>query len=517
MKAHKIIMAAVVLCALVAAPLGTAAAAPPTVPVCVLLAPGATLDFGLGPQGRTGIADFDARLASAGAVSVEPALKSPPRGDGEPAQRLRRYLRVDCATSLERAALVQLLAGSPVVELVEVLDWIPLAFIPDDSLYFSQWAHANTGQATVYGSDDHVGTPDCDTDTDLAWDYSVGATTITIAIVDTGVDYTHPEFDGRIVPGHDFVNDDADAMDDIGHGTCCAGIAAANTNDDAGIAGVAWLPRIMPVKTFNAQGGMPNWCADGIVWAVDHGADILSCSWGSPTDWSLIRDAVAYAYGEGVPLFCAAGNANQPALNYPAALTQYTIPVGAMSPCNERKSPQSCDGETWWGSNYTNLAFLCPGVRMHAPDIVGPGGYAPGDYWHEMGGTSGATPHAAGIGAPVLALNPALTPAQLEGRLAASAQDMGPVGYDSEHGYGRLNAHLAVLSAFVVPTYVNAANDGVENGSLHRPYQTFAAGLAHVPESGTLVVFGGAYPDETLIIDAPVTLIGKDGIARIGN
>ncbi len=114
------------------------------------------------------------------------------------------------------------------------------------------------------------------------------------------MDLGHAEFAGRLVAGYDFVNDDTNAMDDYGHGTGCAGIAAAGGDNHQGVAGVAWGARIMPVKVLNAIGdGYAGPISSGIVWAADHGARVLSLSLGSYLSSALIEDAVAYAHDLG--------------------------------------------------------------------------------------------------------------------------------------------------------------------------------------------------------------------------
>mgnify|MGYP003314972386 CR=1 FL=1 len=118
--------------------------------------------------------------------------------------------------------------------------------IPNDPYYSSQWGHENTGQA-VTPNGNTVGTVDSDTDTDLAWDITQGSEDITIAIIDTGVNGNHEEFQGKMVPGYDFVDNDTDASDGNMHGTACAGIAAAQGNNGVGIAGVALLLYLLAV------------------------------------------------------------------------------------------------------------------------------------------------------------------------------------------------------------------------------------------------------------------------------
>ncbi|MBE0566516.1 MAG: S8 family serine peptidase, partial [Krumholzibacteria bacterium] len=439
----------------------------------------------------------------------------PPALDNEPARRLRRYLAVEYAGKARPGEVAALLGGSGAVELAEPDGLVHAQFAPDDSLFAQQWAHRNTGQAVAFDSS-LVGAPDCDTDTDLAWDYATGDPGLVLAIIDSGVDLAHEEFAGRIVAGYDFVHDDDDPTDDHGHGTACAGIAAAAAGSGQGIAGVGWNLRIMPVKVLDQSGdGAFGDVASGVVWAVDQGALVLSLSLGSYLYSSLIEDAVAYAHQAGCAVFCAAGNGDHAFLSYPAAYSEFTIPVGALSPCNERKSPTSCDGEDWWGSNYGDLAFLAPGVRMHTTDITGAEGYTDGRYTGGFNGTSAATPHAAAIGCLVLSRNPALTPTQLEYCLTRSSEDMGTLGYDDETGFGRLNAHLAVLGAFAVPTYVRASYAGTEQGTLHRPYNTLVEGIAAAPAGGTVVVFPGSYSQPTTIAKS-LTIVAKDGIATVG-
>ena len=496
-----------------------AAGADAPTPVIIQLTPegfaSASFRADLGSRGRTGLSDLDGLLAEAGATQVTPALRFPPVADNEPARRLRRYLRVEYAGARGPTEVAALLRRSIAVAGAEPEVTFFATFEPDDPLFPSQWAHRNTGQAVAYNGS-LVGTPDADTDTELAWDLTAGASSVVIAIIDSGVDLGHAEFAGRLVAGYDFVNDDVTPMDDYGHGTCCAGIAAARGDNNQGVAGVAWGPRIMPVKVLNANGnGYAGPISSGIVWAADHGARVFSLSLGSYTSSALIEDAVAYAHDLGLPVFCAAGNDNLPYLTYPAAYTASTIPVGALSPCNGRKSPTSCDGEDYWGSNYGALAFLAPGVRLHSTDITGQAGYTPDDYTAEFNGTSAAAPHAAAIGALVLSLNPALSPDVLEYRLTHASEDLGPHGTDLETGYGRLNAHLAVLSAFAVPMYVDAGYAGLEWGTLHEPYNTLGEGLYWASDGSTIVMFPGTYP-QNLTIDRPMTIMAKDGIARIG-
>ncbi len=426
----------------------------------------------LGPTGRSGLPDLDSRLSVIGASEIRPLFEpgSDPAGDSE--FGLDRILLVKYTSALDPQEAVGRLSVSPDLSFAEP-NWIGhIDYTPNDPTYPSQWAHDNTGQAVAYGGG-NVGAPDCDTDTDWAWDLGGGAGWLVLAVLDSGVDTGHPEFSGRVVAGYDFVNQDSDPADDHGHGTCCAGIALAAGNNSQGIAGVAWNVKLMPVKISNSAGSITTTNASsGIRWAADHGAKILSCSWHLPHSTTL-QSATNYAYSapRNCAIFCASGNDNRNSLNYPAAYGT-TIAVGALSPCNERKNPSSCDAETGWGSNYgSGLSFLAPGVRIHTTDIRGSGGYTSGDYMTDFGGTSAATPHAAGIGALVKSRNPTLTNDQLRRILENNSDDIGATGYDLETGYGRMNAHRAVQWAGT-PTSVTLFSENFETSLVPGTYWT---------------------------------------------
>ena len=146
------------------------------------------------------------------------------------------------------------------------------------------------------------------------WDDNTGSSAVTIAIVDTGVDLSHEDLAGKIVPGYDFVNNDTVPQDDNGHGTHVAGIAAAITNNNIGVAGVSWGARIMPVKVLDSSGsGSIANVAAGIVWAAQNGAEVINISLGCglltcPSPPQVLSDAVDFAYAEHATLVAAAGN-----------------------------------------------------------------------------------------------------------------------------------------------------------------------------------------------------------------
>jgi hypothetical protein len=164
----------------------------------------------------------------------------------------------------------------------------------------------------------------------------------------------------------------------------------------------------------------------------------------------------------------AAGNENGP-VGYPATLSE-VIAVSATSPCDERKSPSSCDGESWWGSSYgPEIDVSAPGVFHYSTDIMGAAGYSSGNYYSAFNGTSSACPVVAGVVALILSMNPTYTPDQVQSKLQDSADDLGPPGFDNEFGYGRVNAYNAIGAQINLQTPLNGAV--FDSSSLITKYQ----------------------------------------------
>ncbi len=445
-------------------------------------------------RGLTGLAIVDREMARLRVSEIRNVFNVEVKARDKHEMGMDRILlaRYEGAPTPPEAAAA--LAGLPEIAWAEPngITWVEQT--PNDPSYRLQWEHHNRGQAVTAGGDS-VGTWDCDIDTNQAWDIQTGAYSVLIAVVDTGIDRGHPEFSGRVLTGWDFVNNDSDPADDNGHGTSCAGIAAARGDNGQGVAGVAWENSILPVKTQNMNGGgNSNLLAAGIEYAADMGARVLSISVGSG-DSQTLHTAVDYAYGADCVQVAAAGNDNTNAVSYPAAY-DHVIAVGALSPCNERKSPTSCDGENWWGSNYGSaLDFMAPGVRIHTTDIRGAGGYSNGDYADAFNGTSAATPFVAGIAALIRTQNPSLTGDQVYSILRESCDDIGAPGYDVETGWGRINAYVALRrvsgAVFVGP------NTGAEYGTYYAPYNTVAEGVVAVPSGNFVVIKPGDYDEAT--------------------
>ncbi|WP_243735170.1 S8 family peptidase [Paenibacillus turpanensis] len=254
-----------------------------------------------------------------------------------------------------------------------------------------------------------------------AWDVTLGSEEITIAVVDTGVQIGHPDLEQKIVPGADFV-DGGLPNDGNGHGTHVAGIAAAVTNNARGIAGMAPLVRIMPVRVLDSSGGGSlSAVANGIVFAANQGAKVINLSLGSTSGSYTLQNAVNYAWSKGAVLVAAAGNEGVSTPNYPAYYAN--VLAVASTDSSDRKSTFSNYG-TW-------VEVAAPGT-----DILStyPGGYV------FLSGTSMAAPHVAGLAA--LLASQGRTNETIRDVIAATAEEIPGTGV--YWVYGRINANRAV-------------------------------------------------------------------------
>lgn len=289
-----------------------------------------------------------------------------------------------------------------------------------------------------------------------AWDQSTGAG-VTVAVVDTGVAYETygsyqqaPDLAGTIfVPGYDFVNDDTHPNDDNSHGTHVAGTIAQTTNNNMGVAGMAFNARIMPVKVLNASGAGTSWqVAQGIRWAADKGANVINLSLGSSTGSSVEKQAVQYAYDHGVTVVASAGNDGAGAVDYPAAY-DVVIAVGAVR----------YDEALAYYSNYgTALDVVAPGGDVTVDQngdgygdgvlqqTFNPNTKNPTDFrYYFFQGTSMAAPHVAGVVALLIAKGVAATPDHVRAALESTAKDLGNPGWDNTYGYGLIQVADALV------------------------------------------------------------------------
>ena len=339
-----------------------------------------------------------------------------------------------------------------------------------DPYFDYQWSIRNQGYLG--------GIVDADMDVDAAWSFATGED-IKIAVIDEGVDLQHPDLVTNLLPGYDATGNNSDGAPNINnndaHGTCCAGIISAKSND-IGIAGVAYNAKIIPIRVAYST-GYPigdyrrhwviddTWVQDGIYEAVNRGADIISNSWGGGNPSINITNAINNAVdngrnGKGCVVLFSSGNDNS-SVSYPATLEK-VIAVGATGMCDERKSPSSCDNEDWWGSNYGDeLDIVAPGVNIYSADISGTNGYSVGDYLDNFNGTSSACPNAAGVAALILSINPNFSQIEVRRILESSTDKLPGYNYfnspvhpngswNNKIGYGRVNAMQAIYNCFII-------------------------------------------------------------------
>ncbi len=341
---------------------------------------------------------------------------------------VRRLDRLRAATLIVPRRRLSELRGHPLIE--ELADYIELderARIPEEIV---AGALDEDGPGALATPDDPSFSkqwgPTC-IQLDMAWD-RVGFldANARLAIVDSGIDLDHPDLAAHVLvsEGWDFVNDRATANDDNGHGTHCAGIAAAVIDNGIGVAGVL-NGKLIPVKVLDAGGS--GWWSDvaaGIDWAVEHDADVISMSLGGGRDRTVER-AVERAVDAGVLVFAAAGNHGNATRNYPAAFTE-VIGVGALASC-DRLAYYSGRG---FGDHATsgNVEIVAPGSNIHS--TYKNGGYV------SLSGTSMATPMAAAIGLAYVELTP-WPAATIRAHMQHSADDLGA---ESDFGYGRVDA-----------------------------------------------------------------------------
>ena len=303
----------------------------------------------------------------------------------------------------EQTFIDKILAESK-VEYAEINDDVHAFYTPNDPKWSEQWGP------------ERIKCPD-------SWNIETGKDSVKIAIVDTGIDYNHEDLLGNyILGGYDHVNNDNDPMDDNGHGTHCAGIAAAVMDNNKGIAGVAQV-KIMAEKVLDNWGsGSFYEVADGIVHAVDNDADIISMSLGSSSPSSTIEDACSYAWNNDVIIVAASGNDYSNKVSYPAAYDT-VIAVGALDQSNKR---------TTWSNYGEKLELMAPGDKILST--------IPNNDYDLYSGTSMACPHVAGVAGLALSRHPGYTNQEIRNLLVDTADDLGSIGWDKEYGHGRVDA-----------------------------------------------------------------------------
>ena len=359
------------------------------------------------------------------------------------------------------------------VEYVEPNYILNFCEIPDDQKFDQQWALKNNN--------------DCDIDAPHAWNVSKGSDSTIVAIVDSGVDYNHLDIADNIwineneipdngidddgngyiddIRGWDFQCNDNDPMDDCSHGTHCAGIANAVTNNSIGIAGVAWNCKTMAVKIGDSDGIQGNHAAYGVFYAAENGADVISMSWGASGsfgDYYLIQDAINYAYGQGAVLVAAAGNDCSNNKNFPAAYDK----VISVAATNQN------DGKASFSNYGSWVDIAAPGMNILSS--------VPNNEYARYDGTSMACPHVAGLVGLILSNND-FNQEEVKTILRSTTDQVVSSKYI---GIGRINAYSSIiinstpivnLNSNLDDVTVNGTIDifGTVNGSIFGNYSIF--------------------------------------------
>ncbi len=369
--------------------------------------------------------------------------------------------------------------GDPDIEYAVPDDVHQLQFLPNDQLFYpEQWNLDNDGT--------YSGTVDSDIDAPEAWDLTTGDNQTIIAIVDTGVQTNHPDLSSKLLPGYDFADDDNDPSDELGHGTHVAGIAAAETNNGRGVAGVCPECMILPIKVSirNTSVIPTSSIISGIVYAVDNGADVINLSMVGNHSVAY-QDAILYAYTAGVVIVASSGNSFDEHIYYPAGYRQ-VIAVGASD---------STDKRTDFSTYGYNVDVIAPGDTILSSCMV--------NAWCVASGTSMAAPHVAGIAGLLLSNNPTLSPDQVKWHIELGAEDQKGTpaedtpGWDKYHGLGRINAYNSLQPISPGVTF--------SNGSAYA--DSYFKGVA--PDFGdinTLFTFKAIYIDESNLAPAFVRI-----------
>lgn len=286
-----------------------------------------------------------------------------------------------------------------------------------------------------------------------AWRYTHGDPRVVVALIDTGIDFTHPEFADRIHPDARTFYLQGPPRDDNGHGTLSAGIIAAAANNGLGGAGIAANVQLLPIKvspgnraartamTVDAQLATDYDFQDPIRYAASpdrHGTRVININFASSLDDRYEGQAIAEAMQNGVLVVASAGNTGQNQALFPAAY-DCVLGVGAVDRNAQRAS---------FSTYGLGVDIVAPGVAIYGPDVVGQNGYSQGDY-AAASGTSFAAPHASGVAALLFSARPDLSAWDVLAIITRSARDLGKPGFDPEYGYGLLDAGAALELASI--------------------------------------------------------------------
>jgi len=322
---------------------------------------------------------------------------------------------------------------------------------PNDNFFDLQYTLFNEGQEI--GFPGPQGKNRADIKALEAWEETKGDEQVIIAVIDTGIDFDHPDLANtedieKIASnGYDFVNSDNDPSDDNGHGTFVAGLAAAKTDNVEGIAGVSWNCQILPLKAVGSDGtGYVSWLVDAIRYAADNGASVISMSLGfslEPGEEVLsLEEALEYAQSKDIIVVASAGNEGTSVL-YPAAYDEYCIAVAATDYNDSRPS---------WSNFGPEVDVAAPGLKIVGPVPT----WLPGLIWNDFtlppygfgDGTSASAAIVSGFVALIKSAKPWLESDEIMDIIRYSADDVNAdehPGKDDFIGNGRINMEKALV------------------------------------------------------------------------
>lgn len=348
-------------------------------------------------------------------------------------------IRLEVPPGQELAKMAELMARGD-VEVAEP-NYIAYALdtLPNDSFYSNQWGLTK------------IGAP-------AAWDITTGGSNVVIAVVDTGIDLSHPDFScsGKLLPGWDFVHDSGFPDDDHGHGSHVAGIAAACANNGAGITGLAWGARLLPVKVLDSLGnGYYSNVAEGIRYAADQGARIINLSLGGPSTSVILEDAIQYAYNRGALVVAAAGNCAVGGWGCGSTLNPIFYPAAYPTVLAVAATDEN-DNRASFSEYHPYVAVAAPGLDIYST-------FKDGEYT-SLSGTSMATPYVSGLAALIWSLDPSSSRDQVRSVMETTADDLGSPGKDDYFGYGRINARRALAQLTSISLQDSSGRDLTQSG-----------------------------------------------------
>jgi len=393
------------------------------------------------------------------------------QGTFQPPEISRTYvLELDSASGRDPQQILKELNADPEVEFAEPEHIYTTNQLPNDPYLSSTGTWGQTYQ-DLWGLY-KINAP-------TAWNTTLGDGVI-VAVVDTGIDYNHPDIAANIwinkgeipnngidddhngyiddVRGWDFTSNTNDPIDHFGHGTHVAGTIAAVGNNGIGVIGIAWHAQVMAVKGLSDFGfGDDTTLAPAITYAANNGADVINASWGGQGSSQTIEDAIKYAYSLGVIFVAAAGNSSQDALNFFPANSPEAITVSASD---------SSDALAYFSNFGSKVDVAAPGVDILSLQAAGTNlGPVVSSGYCRLSGTSMATPHVSGTAALVLSQNPTYSNEDVRQAIRASATDIGPPGWDTSFGYGRVNAAAALTLPDVLQVHITSPAAGTHVNS----------------------------------------------------